>query len=137
MYFLITYVAPNLTFFVHELVNNNHKHQERREIDYICSQKTQTGLNSPLGNIAHQLLFLHVGGYQRKLVIIINMRWQIFNPNVSCQFQKSWENLKLLSSMVSVTNIDKCLNENQFIGTIISFHIRRKQILKSNLIQRA
>lgn len=40
-------------------------------------------------------------------VITINMRWQVFNPNGSCWFQKSWENLELLSSMVPITDINK------------------------------
>lgn len=52
MYFPITYMALILTSFVHEMVNNC-KHTEKREIDYLCSQKIQPRLNSPLRNIGH------------------------------------------------------------------------------------
>lgn len=69
MDFLIICVASKLTSFVHEMVNNNCKDQERREIDYLCSQKTQPGLNSSLGKAAHWLLLLfHLWGSQRKLL---------------------------------------------------------------------
>lgn len=69
MDFLITCVASNLASFVHEMVNNNCKDQERREIDYLCSEKTQPGMNSPLAKAAHWfLLLLHLWGFQRKLV---------------------------------------------------------------------
>lgn len=68
MDFLITYVSPNLTSFVHEMVNNSCKYEERREIDYLCSQKTQRGLNSHLGNTGYWVLLHHFGGFPRKLL---------------------------------------------------------------------
>lgn len=37
MDFLNTCVVSTLTSFMHEMVNNNCKGQERKEIDYLCS----------------------------------------------------------------------------------------------------
>lgn len=53
---------------MHEMVNNNLEQEERREINYLCSQKTQPGLNTLPGNTRHWLLLLHFGGFQRQLL---------------------------------------------------------------------
>lgn len=69
MYFSVTYMAFILTSFMHEMVNNC-KHKERRKIYYLCSQKTQPRLNSPLGNIGHWSLFLHLEDWLSKKVVM-------------------------------------------------------------------